>query len=196
MTATKTETQSKPKATQKEKTKSKPRRDHVWVQTDDRLFTLEIKIIDGAMTDNVYKTIKKVSRRIEMRGDDLLDSLHEAIFKAFDRFDPHLCEFRVGGKNPMDSTAKRYVHPIVLEENFMGMNDNAKDMCVTTIGSLGLKQGDTFFYWFDFGDDWWHSIKIVSIDDKAPSKKGYPKIVEKIGDSPPQYVDWNDEDDE
>jgi len=62
----------------------------------------------------------------------------------------------------------------------------------TTIGSLGLKEKDSFLYWFDFGDDWWHRINIASIEDKSPEGK-YPKITVRNGDSPPQYPDWGEE---
>ena len=48
-------------------------------------------------------------------------------------------------------------------------------------------------YWFDFGDDWWHQINVLAIDDKVPKGK-YPKVVKRIGKSPPQYVDWDEED--
>jgi Plasmid pRiA4b ORF-3-like protein len=43
-------------------------------------------------------------------------------------------------------------------------------------------------YWFDFGDDWWHQINVAAIDDKVPRGK-YPKVVKRVGKSPPQYLD-------
>ena len=65
----------------------------------------------------------------------------------------------------------------------------------TAIGSLGLKKDDAFGYWFDFGDDWWHQINVVAIADEAPRGK-YPKVTKRVGASPPQYVDWEKEDEE
>jgi hypothetical protein len=32
------------------------------------------------------------------------------------------------------------------------------------LGSLKLKAGDRLRYWYDFGDDWWHTIEVVSAD--------------------------------
>ena len=61
-----------------------------------------------------------------------------------------------------------------------------------TIGSLGLKKGDAFGYWFDFGDDWWHQINVMVIEEKAGRGK-YPKVTNRVGESPPQYVDWDEE---
>jgi len=37
-----------------------------------------------------------------------------------------------------------------------------------------LKKDDTFGYWFDFGDDWWHQINVIAIDEK-PGRGKYPK---------------------
>jgi hypothetical protein len=50
-----------------------------------------------------------------------------------------------------------------------------------------------FAYWFDYGDDWWHRIDVVRIADEAPKGK-YPRVTERVGESPPQYPDWEEED--
>jgi len=47
-------------------------------------------------------------------------------------------------------------------------------------------------YWFDFGDDWWHQINVRAIPEKAATGK-YPRIDRRVGKSPPQYVDWDEE---
>ncbi|MFP4098866.1 MAG: plasmid pRiA4b ORF-3 family protein [Alphaproteobacteria bacterium] len=166
-------------------------RTHFWCQIDDRLFTLEVVITDGPMTENFCKANKKVSRKIEMRGDQTLAELHEAIFEAFDRHDPHMFEFRLNDNKFMDPAAKLYVMPEAI--NDWEPDEVSGDVTKTTIGTLGLKEKDTFNYWFDFGDDWWHEIKIVSIADKAPeTESAYPKITARTGESPLQYPDWDD----
>ena len=58
----------------------------------------------------------------------------------------------------------------------------------TIIEALGLKVGDRFGYWFDFGDDWWHQINVEGIGDKLPRGK-LPKVTKRVGKSPPQYAD-------
>jgi len=86
------------------------------------------------------------------------------------------------GKRPMDEP--RYVLPIAAE-----YGDDERSAGVvheTSIESLGLKKGRSFWYWFDFGDDWWHQIKVRAVGPDAPSGK-YPKITKKVGKSPPQY---------
>jgi hypothetical protein len=60
----------------------------------------------------------------------------------------------------------------------------------TKIGSLDLEEGEPFGYWFDFGDDWWHQINVVAIKEEMPAGN-YPRIIERVGESPPQYVDFD-----
>ena len=48
---------------------------------------------------------------------------------------------------------------------------------------------EAFGYWFDFGDDWWHQIDVTQIADRAKSGK-YPRIIKRVGVSPPQYADF------
>jgi hypothetical protein len=161
---------------------------------DPRLFTLEVLLIDGPFDNEFVRKNPKVTRTIEMRGDQTLEALHGAIFEAFDRDDEHLYEFQFGGKRPHDRKARRYVFSLGKDDFFF--EDEADGTVTrTTIGSLGLKARGVFFYWFDFGDDWWHKLKVVSIADEAPKGK-YPKLTGRVGESPPQYPDWDDEDDE
>lgn len=163
-----------------------------WVKKDDRIFTLEIFLISGPMTERFVKKNKVISRSIQLRGDQTLEALHYAIFDAFDREDEHMYEFQVGGKGPMDPKARRYVLSGEFEVSTPRTPKAAGDVAHTTVGSLGLKKDDVFGYWFDFGDDWWHQIDVVGIEEKAGRGK-YPKVTKRTGKSPPQYVDWDQE---
>ncbi len=57
----------------------------------------------------------------------------------------------------------------------------------TTIDVLGLSAGRSFGYWFDFGDDWYHQINVVAVGE-AEAEVKYPRVTERVGESPPQYV--------
>ena len=162
-----------------------------WGLRDDRFFTLDVFIIEGPMTEEFSKKNKVISRTIQMRGDQTLEDLHHILFDAFDREEEHMYEFHVGGKGPMDPKARRYVLPMAVEDVFSDMKP-AGSVTHTSIGSIGLKAGDAFGYWFDFGDDWWHQINVVAIEEKAGRGK-YPKVIKRVGESPPQYVDWDEE---
>jgi hypothetical protein len=158
---------------------------------DDRLFTLDISIISGPMAEPFVKKNPVVSRTIRIRGDQTLRDLHGAIFDAFDREEEHMYEFQIGGRGPMDPKARRYVLPTAMDDPF----DDGKpagDVTRTAIGSLGLKVGEAFGYWFDFGDDWWHKVDVLAIDEGAPRGK-LPKVTARVGQSPPQYPDWDEE---
>src|ERR1700751_187348 len=75
-----------------------------------RLYTLEVFIISGPITDKFAKKNPVISRTIQIRGDQTLEDLHHAIFDAFDREEEHVYEFQFG-KGPMDPKAPRYVLP-------------------------------------------------------------------------------------
>lgn len=143
---------------------------------EPKLYTLEVYLISGStITEAFVKKNPVVLRVIQIRGDQTLRDLHDAIFDAFNRFDEHAFEFQFG-KKPMDPKGPRYS---VFEEPGVGSVD-------TRIDELGLKIDRCFGYWFDFGDDWWHQIDVAAIDDVVPQGK-FPKLVRSEGESPPQY---------
>lgn len=152
-----------------------------------RLYTLEVFLLRGPITEKFVKKNPVVSRTIQIRGDQTLQILHYAIFDAFGRWEQHMYEFQFG-KGPMDPKALRYVLPGALEIQQEQPNPPIGRVDDTTIESLDLKVGDRFGYWFDFGDDWWHQINVEAIEDKVPRGK-FPKVTKKEGKSPPQYPD-------
>jgi hypothetical protein len=156
-----------------------------------RIYTLEVFLMSGPITRKFAKKNPVVSRTIEMRGDQTLEDLHQAIFDAFGREEEHMYEFQLGGKGPMDPQAKRYVLPAAFEHS-IGGPEPAGRVDQATLDSLGLKGGDRFGYWFDFGDDWWHQVNVEAVEQKAPRGK-YPRVTKKEGKSPPQYADLGED---
>ena len=73
-----------------------------------QIYTLEIHIIGGPVTDAFVDRNPVVARTLEIRGNQTLQHLHAAMFDAFDREDEHLYEFQFG-KEPNDPKANRYV---------------------------------------------------------------------------------------
>jgi hypothetical protein len=156
--------------------------------SNQNLYTLDVSIMSGPLAESFLKKNKIVSRIIQIRGDQTLAELHRAIFDAFDREEEHMYEFQIGGEGPMDTQARRYVLPAGMH----GGDKPAGDVKSTIIESLGLQVNDLFGYWFDFGDDWWHQIDVMAIEEKAVRGK-FPKVIKRVGKSPPQYVDWDEE---
>jgi hypothetical protein len=162
---------------------------------DVRLFTLDVSLIDGPVHESFVERNPVVSRVIQIRGDQTLADLHEAIYDAFGRWDEHLYEFQFG-KKMMDPKARRYVVPMEYEMDMDLVEDGSIAGLVdqTRIDSLGLKVRQSFYYWFDFGDDWWHKIKVKAIVATVPEGE-FPKVVGTIGENPPQYL-WDDDEDD
>jgi hypothetical protein len=151
------------------------------------LYTLEVFLIAGHYTEAFARKNRVVSRTIKIRGDQTLQDLHRTIFGAFGRWEEHMYEFQFG-KGPMDPKALRYVLPGAFEMRSDQPNPPVGRVDTTTIAGLGLKVGDRFGYWFDFGDDWWHQINVEAVEEKVPRGK-FPKVTKRVGKSPPQYPD-------
>lgn len=147
------------------------------------LYTLDVWIIGGPITEKFMKKNPEISRTIEIKGTSTLEDLHEIFFTAFNRKEAHMYEFQVGGNGPGDPNARRYSMKYAEDDEQAGAVET------TTIADLGLAVDESFGYLFDFGDDWWHQIRVVSIADDAPKKK-YPCVVNKVGASPPQYASF------
>lgn len=156
-----------------------------------RLYTLEVFLVSGLITEKFAKKNPVVSRTIQIRGDQTLEDLHSAIFDAYDRFDEHMYEFQFGTR-AMDPKGPRYVLPAADEADLDDGHPPAGRVDQTTIDSLDLKIDRVFGYWFDFGDDWWHQVNVIGIDESIPAGK-YPKITKREGKSPPQYLSEEDE---
>jgi hypothetical protein len=45
-----------------------------------------------------------------------------------------------------------------------------------------------FGYWFDFGDNWFHQVQVMRIEQAIPTVT-YPRVIKRVGKSPPQYPD-------
>ncbi|QDU24216.1 IS1096 element passenger TnpR family protein [Urbifossiella limnaea] len=125
---------------------------------------------------------KVISRTIEVRGDQTLEQLHRAIFAAFDRSDEHLYEFQFG-KRPFDPKGPNYGIPDP-QERKKGYGDAR----TTTLDGLDLKPNRVFGYLFDFGDEWFHQVQVERIEHAIPTVT-YPRVIKRVGQSPPQYAD-------
>jgi hypothetical protein len=123
-----------------------------------------------------------VNRVIEIRGDQTLDDLHQAIFQAYDREEQHLYEFQFG-KRPFDPGGPNYgVSPPPPTDT----KKTYGDARTTTLDDVGLKPERVFGYWFDFGDDWFHQVQVERIQQAIPTVT-YPRVIKRVGKSPPQY---------
>ncbi len=140
------------------------------------LYTLEILLTNGPMSDEFLTANPRVSRTIQIRGDQTLEDLHGVINDAFERDDDHLYGFYV--------------------PEGRSMYGGKELMLGALVGSLNLRVGKKLRYHFDFGDDWIHDVKVKAVGEADADEK-YPKVIEKVGQCPPQYPDideWDDGD--
>ena len=63
----------------------------------------------------------------------------------------------------------------------------------TELSALNLQPKQEFMYLFDFGDDHRFKVRVHAINEQADPAVDYPRLVESVGDSPPQYGYWDDE---
>lgn len=141
--------------------------------------------------------VKELHRIIEISGNCTFERLHEKIFEAFDRYDEHMYSFFLTEQDTEDMSkimgSKEITHPYNLEDMFAGNQKYSSKKIV--IDDAELEEKDVFHYWFDFGDDWWHRIRVEAIS-ATKDRRRIARIVKKVGESPEQYPDYEDFDDE
>lgn len=146
-----------------------------------------------------HQPIKYLHRIIDISANAYFSALHDIIFEAFDRFDEHLYKFyltRQQEKNP--NNLFNCQEEVVLPDDIPKKGTNSHFVNAYTIGDADLQEKEFMYYWFDYGDDWIHRIrveKIFYIENEHPDEEMYYyDIVKKVGESPPQYDDdsvWN-----
>ncbi len=145
-----------------------------------KLYVLSVYLTGGPMSKLFAN--KEISRAIEIRGDQTLEELHHAIFNAYDRWDDHLYEFQFG-KRPFDPDGPNY-----------GPSDSPRrkkafgNARTTKVDDLDLNPHRAFGYRFDFGDEWYHQVQVDRIEQAIPTVT-YPRVIRRVGKSPPQYPD-------
>jgi hypothetical protein len=144
------------------------------------LYVISVFLMSGPTSAKFAN--KEISRVIEIRGDQTLEQLHEAIFQAYDRSDQHSYEFQFG-KRPFDPKGPNY--GVSSPESRKKGDGDAR---TTKLDDLDLKPERVFGYWFDFGDDWFHQVQVDRIEKAIPTVT-YPRVIKRVGKSPPQYGD-------
>jgi len=140
--------------------------------------------------------IPKLFRVFEATANATFESLHEAIFDAFERFDPHLYSFFITKQDTQNTrtiiSAPEITHPQNTED-FIGAGPPKPSAAETTLQAADLAEKDVFHYLFDFGDDWWHRIRVEAIRDSQTQIK-YVKLIDSRGIAPRQYPDYDEDD--
>jgi hypothetical protein len=141
--------------------------------------------------------IPRLYRLFDAAGNATLEEFHEAIFNAFDRYDPHLYSFFMTRKDTKNiraiCDAPEITHPQNVED-FMGFGPAKPSAAKTRLGDLDLAEKEVFHYLFDFGDDWWHRIRVERMTE-VPGKGKSITLIKRVGQSPDQYQEYDEDDD-
>lgn len=123
-------------------------------------------------------------RHIRIAASATLYQLHTAILNAFDFVDDHAHIFFMN--NRVWDFKDTYASIVTDFHDRLTMD--------YTLNVLNLAKGKAFKYVFDFGDEHLFQCRVLQVLDEAT---GVPIVVRSVGQSPEQYPDWNeDEDDE
>ena len=131
---------------------------------------------------------------IEIAANQTLADLGNAIPLAFDFDDPHLWSFFLSGK-AWDRATEYALHS---EPNLLGGDrpraaGRVQIREVPLPGATGKKE---FLFLFDYGDEWHFGVKLRRITEQGKPGEQYPRVVARQGDAPPQYPDFEDDEDE
>jgi hypothetical protein len=88
----------------------------------------------------------------------------------------------------MESMLVGFIEDLVVEDEA-----EPGSVLTTTIEELALKPRQEFMYLFDYGDEWRFKVRVSAIDENADPDAAYPRLVESVGEAPPQYPEWDDE---
>jgi hypothetical protein len=137
-----------------------------------------------------------VRRSIAVRADQTLADLHDALQAAFDWDNDHLYAFWLDGKF-WSRNGTQYVHPFELELNpFEGWDlpiaKPRRKSAAVRLSRLQLAPGQRIAYLFDFGDEW--HVRLTLREITTADGDPYPRILESVGEAPPQYPDYDADD--
>lgn len=135
-------------------------------------------------------------RVLDVASDATFEDLHNAIFRAFNRDDPHLYSFYMTGADTKNIHRIREAPEISAPGDagtgggLLGFEKPGRSAKKVRIVDVKLKEGDVFHYLFDYGDEWWHRIRVEGIME-SEAKKRSVVLVKAVGASPPQYPDFD-----
>ncbi len=118
-----------------------------------------------------------VGAMIAVGAEQHLTVLHLAIQEAFGWLDDHLYSFWINGEF-WGGSEYEYTSPIDFDSRGAATAE-------LPIAELGLEPGGEIAYLFDFGDEW---RVLLRLRDRGETDGGtYPRVIERIGEAPPQY---------
>jgi hypothetical protein len=125
-----------------------------------------------------------IYRKVLLPADILMHDLHLIVQVAMGWENCHLYEF-----SDKKGKCKIRVQFDIEEDDLWGTDADSFDAGeLSLMEFLEYTDGKTFWYWYDFGDDWWHKISIQKVTKKDLSEFDgeTPVCTEAAGLCPPE----------
>lgn len=97
-------------------------------------------------------------RRLRLASDLTLDRFHEVLQVAMGWADSHLHQF-VAGPGARDWKTTSFLTDFMREEGEEGIPE-----ADVRLDQVIVQPGDRLYYEYDFGDSWWHTIRLEKVD--------------------------------
>ena len=146
-----------------------------------RIYKLQVRL-DSMIGEHFQSSIL---RTIEIEGTNSLYDLHLAIQKAFNWDNDHMFSFFMSDQI-WDRENEYSANPLG-EHMVSSFGEATKPAGEAEIGDLSLKQGKSFKYLFDYGDEIIHSIEVLDVYENEDADVSLPRIVKRVGKAPSQY---------
>lgn len=131
----------------------------------------------GALIYEIQVTLDRITppiwRRFTVPAAITLEQFHVALLAVMGWSGGHLYEFRV--------RRVRYGDPDALWDSAV-----APAAAKTLVNTVRRRQG-TFYYVYDWGDEWWHTIKLLDYRPQVPGEI-VPRILDGARACPPEDV--------
>jgi hypothetical protein len=130
----------------------------------------------------------KVHRDIEIDSSHSLYRLAEATVRAFDFDFDHAFGF-YSGRTERTLMSARPKYELFAD---MGGESDAGSVKKTPVAEAFPKPGHRLTFLFDYGDEWLFRVEMRGTGHKV-ARTRYPKVLAKVGPSPQQYPDLDEE---
>lgn len=133
---------------------------------------------------------EEISRTFDVDSKNTLYDFHLEIQEAFNWDNDHMFSFYLGNKL-FDKENEYSANPLG-EHMVSSMGLPLKSASETEIRDLGLKEGFSFLYLFDYGSELVHRIQVEEIRNKSDNDITLPSVVNTAGNPPLQHGEFND----
>ena len=130
----------------------------------------------------------KIYRDIEISSEASLYKLAQVINKVFGFDFDHMFGFYDNLKKPYKSATVYELFTDLGEAS----DENARGVKKSTVAEAFEKDGATFAYLFDYGDEWIFRVKRTGAAASAAAKT-YWKLIKSEGEAPEQYPEYEEE---